>query len=241
MFAPLLDLILPRHCLICDSRSTTLLCYGCQHEYFDCAGTRCTVCAIDLVAGSLANLCGACLKEPPYFDRTVVAANYLPPIDHLVLQLKFGSRLELAQLMAQTIRDQLLQMPEVELPDLIIPLPLGSRRLQERGFNQSMEIARHLAQQIGVDIEPNLLRRIKETLAQSELDIKRRLANVRRAFLIAPDKLGAIENLHVALVDDVMTTGTTLNAAAQELKNAGARKVSNFVFARTPKSRTPPH
>ncbi|WMW80367.1 phosphoribosyltransferase family protein [Undibacterium cyanobacteriorum] len=143
--------------------------------------------------------------------------------------------------MAQTIRDQLLQLPEVEFPDLIIPLPLGSIRLQQRGFNQSMEIARHLAQQIGVDIQPTLLRRIKETLAQSELDTKRRLANVRRAFLISPDKLGAIENLHVALVDDVMTTGTTLNAAAQELKNAGARKVSNFVFARTPKSRTPSH
>lgn len=241
MFAPVLDLILPCHCLICESKSATLLCHGCQNDHFDHSCTRCTVCAIDLVTGNLDNICGTCIKDPPYFDQTVVATNYIPPIDHLVLQLKFNSRLEIAQAMANSIRDQLLRLPEKELPDLIVPLPLGATRLQQRGFNQSMEIARHLAQQLGINLQPHLLRRIKETLAQSELHTKQRQSNVRGAFLTSPSKLDLINKLHIALVDDVMTTGTTLNAAAQELKRAGALKVSNLVFARTPKSRTTKH
>ncbi|MFZ6800943.1 ComF family protein [Undibacterium sp. Di24W] len=173
------------------------------------------------------------MKKRPYFDRTIVACNYKPPIDHLVLALKFGHRLGLAKAFAKELRNQISYMSQEALPDLICPIPLGAQRLAARGFNQSLEIARPLGNDLGIPVRYNLLLRLRDTLQQSSLHPDARHKNVKNAFTVNPEMCSLIRGRHVAIVDDVITTGTTLNEAAKVLKRFGANKVTNFVFART--------
>jgi ComF family protein len=177
-------------------------------------------------------LCGVCLAEPPAFDRTLVAADYALPVDQLVLQLKFGHRLALAPLCARLLRDAVLSHPDVTLPALLCPVPLGSRRLAERGYNQALEIARPLARSMGVALHAQLVVRVHETAAQSSVAPERRQQNIAGAF--AEPDAALVAGRHIGVVDDVMTSGRTLNELAATLKRHGAAQVSNFVFARTP-------
>jgi ComF family protein len=153
---------------------------------------------------------------------------YAAPVDRLVTQLKFGhdpapARV-LGMLMARECRSR-----DWELPGCIVPMPLHPRRLGERGFNQAREIARHLAPRIRVPIEARALHRRRHTLAQSGLTAAERRVNVIDAFSV--DECRVIPQ-HVALLDDVMTTGSTLAAAASALKSAGVRRVDAWVVAR---------
>lgn len=117
-------------------------------------------------------------------------------------------------------------------PDVIAPVPLASKRLTERGYNQAWQIARPLARALNVHSDATLLDRVIHTAPQSRLDLDARRLNVGRAFKVA----GSVQGLHVGIVDDVMTTGATLEALARTLKAAGARRVTNFVALRTPKN-----
>lgn len=177
-------------------------------------------------------LCGVCLADPPAFDRTLVAADYALPVDQLVLQLKFGHRLALAPLCARLLRDAVLSHPDTTLPALLCPVPLGARRLAERGYNQALEIARPLARSMGVALHAQLVVRVHETAAQSSVAPERRQQNIAGAFAV-PDA-ALVAGRHIGVVDDVMTSGRTLNELAATLKRHGAAQVSNFVFARTP-------
>ncbi len=141
----------------------------------------------------------------------------------------------LADLMARCIRDAIITQYQGELPDLLTPVPLNAIRLIERGFNQAQEIGKGLAPQIGIKLEPRLLIRIKQTQAQSSLAFKQRQTNTLHAFTCNLNEVKKIQNQHIGVIDDVMTTGTTLNEIAKTLKRHGARTVTNFVFARTPK------
>jgi ComF family protein len=182
--------------------------------------------------GSGSAICGACIASPPAFDATVAAVDYAAPLDQLVLQLKFGARLALAPWFAQLLRDAVLARASMALPDLLCPVPLGDRRLVERGFNQALEIARPLAASLGVALHPKLAERTLETTAQSGVTPAERANNVRGAFSVAdPDR---VAGRHVGLVDDVMTSGHTLDELAASFKRFGAARVTNFVFARTP-------
>ena len=181
---------------------------------------------------SVATLCGHCLRDGPAFDRTVVAADYAAPLDQLVLQLKFGGRLALAPLLAQLLRDAVLRQPGFVLPALLCPVPLGPQRLAERGFNQALEIARPLARALGVALHPRLAARVHETRAQSSVAPHQRGGNIAHAFALAEPAL--VAGRHVGIVDDVMTSGQTLNELAATFKRHGAARVSNLVFARTP-------
>ena len=184
-----------------------------------------------LTPNSPVSVCGRCLAERPAFDATVVACDYAPPLDQLVLQLKFGARLALAPWFSQMLRDAVLAEPGFRLPDLLCPVPLGPQRLVERGFNQALEIARPLAAALGVPLEPRLAVRLADTRAQSGVAPSERRDNIRDAFEVAA---GQVAGLHVGIVDDVMTSGHTLGELAQEFKRAGAARVTNLVFARTP-------
>jgi ComF family protein len=179
-------------------------------------------------------LCAVCLAAAPEFDATVAAADYGSPLDQLVLQLKFGSRLALAPWFAQMLRDAVLARPGLALPDLLCPVPLGPRRLVERGFNQALEIARPLAASLGIELGARLALRANDTAAQSGVAPAQRRQNVRNAFTVGGDWLARIDGRHVGVVDDVMTSGQTLNELAATLKRSGAARVTNFVFARTP-------
>jgi ComF family protein len=239
----LLSLLLPVSCSLCAARSDELLCPGCAAQFFgsDAAGAadsaeaptvRCPCCANPLPAGAAGQLCGACRSHPPAFDVTLVAADYAMPIDQLVLQLKFGHRLALAPLFARLLRDAVLRQPGFTLPALLCPVPLGPRRLAERGYNQALEIARPLARSLGVALHPRLAVRMRDTVAQSTVAPGQRQQNIAGAFAI-PDA-ALVAGRHIGVVDDVMTSGRTLNELAATLKRHGAARVSNLVFARTP-------
>jgi ComF family protein len=229
----LLPGLLPSSCALCGQRCPGVVCDGCRADAVR-PRTRCRRCAnplppLDAAAG---RDCGACVAAPPAFDATVVAADYQAPFDQLVLQLKFGAGLPLAPWFAALLRDQALRDPATAgaLPDVLAPVPLGRRRLAERGFNQALEVARPLARMLGVALDARLATRVLETAPQSAVAPAARAANVRAAFAVT----ASVAGLHVGIVDDVMTSARTIDALAGALKHAGALRVSNFVVARTP-------
>ena len=204
-------------CLLCAGEGgPELLCAACIAE-LPALPDSCPRCALPSPAAAL---CGSCLNHPPHFDATLALWRYEFPCDGLVQALKYRGRLALAGFFARSLASR--TMPEV---DLIVPMPLHPRRLAERGFNQALEIARHL----GRPIEPRGVLRVKHTLPQTDLPYEERAKNVRGAFLCKLDLSGA----SVAVLDDVMTTGATLNELARALKRAGAARVENLVIART--------
>lgn len=192
---------------------------------------RCAQCANPLPhAMAESAVCGACLKQSPAFDATLVAIDYAAPVDQMVLALKFGGQLALARLLARLLYNAL--PADAAMPDLLLPVPLARERLAGRGFNQSLEIVRHLSQRLAIPFEAALAIRVRETAAQSLLPVSERHKNVRRAFTLDANGLGRIRGRHVGLVDDVMTTGETLGELAAVLKRFGAARVTNLVFAR---------
>jgi ComF family protein len=214
------------------------ICPACDAAYWNEPRLRCTVCAVPLSGlrgrrgGPSRFRCAACTRTPPAFDATLALADYRPPLERLALGLKFHARLAVARefgtRLARLADDDPAGLPA---PDLLAPMPLAHARLVARGFNQAWEIARPLARELGVAASPTLIRRIADTAPQSRLDREARRRNVAQAFRVTQ----RVRGLHVALVDDVMTSGATLEAAAHALKRAGARRVTNFVALRTPK------
>ena len=225
----------PSSCALCGITGDDTLCNGCRAQFFSQAQHRCVQCAIPLreVTAATATRCGGCLKQPPAFDATVVATDYAPPVDRLVLELKFGSQLALAPLFAHMLRDSLLQVHKTALPTWLTAVPLGTQRLAERGFNQALEIARPLSHAIGIKLDPHLTFRLRDTDAQALLHPDERHKNIRRAFAVSNDAIDRVRGQHIGVVDDVITTGETLNEMAATLKRFGAVRVTNFVFART--------
>jgi ComF family protein len=235
----LADALLPGVCALCGGDAGgSQACPACHRQFFGQWRPRCRVCANPLPetghAGAAASvpLCGRCLAQPPAFDATVAAADYALPLDALVLQLKFGGRLALAALFGRVLADAALATPGFARPALLCPVPLGPERLAGRGFNQALEIARPLARQLGVALHPRLARRSHETAAQSLLRPSARRANIAHAFTVADGAL--IAGRHIGVVDDVMTSGQTLNELAATFKRYGAARVTCLVFARTP-------
>ncbi|MBA5688463.1 ComF family protein [Rugamonas apoptosis] len=237
----LLHGLLPTACALCGAACPDTLCAPCTTQFFGAGGdrpARCHLCANPLPAGAEAGtatgpgLCAGCLLHRPAFDATVVAADYAMPLDQLVLQLKFGHRLAHAALFARLLRDAVLERPGFVLPALLCPVPLGPQRLAERGYNQALEIARPLARMLGVALAPRLAWRVHDTLAQSRVAPAQRGRNVVHAFAVADPAL--VAGRHIGIVDDVMTSGSTLQELAATLKRYGAARVSNLVFARTP-------
>ena len=208
-------------CLLCGAETgPELLCAACIAE-LPSLPESCPRCALPSPAAAF---CGSCLNRPPHFDATLSLWRYEFPCDGLVQALKYRARLALAGFFARALASR--PMPEV---DLIVPMPLHPRRLAERGFNQALEIARGLARHLGRPIEPRGVLRVKDTQPQTELPYEERAKNLRGAFLCKLDLSGA----SVAVLDDVMTTGATLNELARALKRAGATRVENLVIART--------
>ena len=170
-------------------------------------------------------LCGACLKHPPAFDRTVAALTYAFPLDRLIPRLKYHGRLAVAPALGGCLAQAVAAHPR---PDRLIAMPLHHARIRERGFNHATEIAREAAKQLGLPLDTSSCQRIRDTPPQMRLKHDARRRNVRGAFSCS----GAVSGQHIALVDDVMTTGTSLEELAATLKRAGAREVSCWVVAR---------
>ena len=220
-------------CFLCRGaleagRASSLLCAACDEDLPRLGDGRCPRCALASPRGAL---CGRCLAHAPAFDATVAALGYRFPADVLVQALKFRGELSLAPLLGALLGAQVARAGPVAL---VLPVPLSSARLRERGFNQSLEIARVAAACVQARLAPRACERLRDTPAQSGLPWAARARNVRGAFACAMDLAG----LSVAVVDDVMTTGATLEELARVLKQAGAARVVNWVVARTDPAET---
>ena len=208
-------------CLLCHAPcGPQAVCHACSGEFQRLAGPLCRQCATPLPHG---RQCGACLAAPPRFDRLIAPFVYAFPIDALIHALKYGRRLIAGQPLAEA-----LAATVDERADLIVPMPLSAARLRERGFNQAHEIARQVARATQIDVAIDLCRRVLEKPPQAMLPWKARARNVRGAFVCDRDLQGA----RIAVVDDVVTTGATLNEIARVLKRAGAAHVSGWSVAR---------
>jgi ComF family protein len=213
-------------CYLCRGASDGTLCAPCSAELPYLPHPRCPSCGLP---GTAATLCGRCLGERPAFDATIAAFAYAFPADVLVQGLKFRSELALARLLANELYAA-IHAASAGAVDLIVPVPLHDARLRERGYNQSMEIARGIASRLDVPLAADACTRVRNTAAQLDLPWKARRENVRGAFSCRQ----ALEGKTVAVVDDVMTTGATLSEVAATLKKFGAARVVNWVVARTP-------
>lgn len=215
--------LLPQDCFVCGQASgDRLLCAACETDLPHLTGPLCPTCALPSAPGTP---CGACLSEPPHFDATFAAFRYAFPVEHVVQELKYRHRLPLAGWLAEALMGHVAATGV----DCIIPLPLSAQRIQERGFNQAQEIARPLARHLGLPLLSDACARVLDSAPQASLPWKERQANIRHAFECRADLNGK----RVAVVDDVMTTGATLNEFARVLKLHGATRVENWVAART--------
>lgn len=222
--AQLLDWVLPHQCFLCGvSTRHGVLCRSCETELPEPVVAACPVCGLPSVSDAV---CGRCLASPPAFDATTAAALYAFPYDRMIRALKYQSRLSLAPYLADFLGQQL----DACSHDLVLAMPLHPNRIRTRGFNQSVEIARVLAQRHGIRLELDRVVRVRDTATQADLPWRERQANMRDAF----ECRGRLDGKRVLVVDDVMTTGASLEALARVLKQAGAVHVHNLVVARTP-------
>lgn len=218
----------PQPCAVCRRWQADRACVDCIAR-FARPRHRCVRCAMPLAAD--VTTCGACLRHPPSVGRTLVAVDYRSPWDGLIASFKFHRRPGLAALFAQRL-EQAVTAQGVPPDCIVIPVPLSEARLRERGYNQSWEIARRLGRRLHLPVEAQLLCRLVDTAHQVGLPREQRLANVAQAFAVDPLRGGQLSGRHVALVDDVMTTGATIEAAAHAVLQAGAVGVEAWVVAR---------
>ena len=234
-----LDWLFPAACVLCTAPGTAL-CDACRRDVTAGLEHGCHRCAIPLPGYGheidSRRSCGRCLRRPPAYDRTLAAARYEAPFDQLIRGLKYGATLAYGPLLADLIHARIVAARAAGWTDidLVVPVPLSRERMAMRGFNQSIEIARIVARHIGRPLDTASVLRIHDTLPQASLPIGARRRNVRGAFFVIDARRSAIDGLRVGVVDDVMTTGATLDELARTLKRAGAATVCNLVAARTP-------
>ena len=212
-------------CVLCRQWSGTRLCSACL-DLSAPTRPRCLRCAMPLATASNADSCPACLREAPPLSRCVAALDYAPPWDGLFQRFKFHQGPELAAalapLLAHAVQRSLSEAPDHTV-DLLLSVPLSSRGLEARGYNQSHELARRLASALALAYEPRALLRIREPSQQARLNKSDRAANVRGSFVLEPQVRLLVKNRRVAVVDDVMTTGATVHELARVLRQASSR------------------
>jgi len=215
--------IWPRTCVLCGAGiASGSACPGCRADLPWLPEAHCPQCAKPTPA---ARTCGDCLAHPPRFDRVQAAFAYAFPVDAVIQRYKYAGQLALGSLLAGS----LAECVDPVGVDLIVPMPLAPARLAERGFNQSLELARVVAARHGLALAPHACRRVKDTPPLAALPWEERAKSIRGAFVCDADLGGRT----VAVVDDVLTTGATMNELARNLRKAGAKTVIALVVART--------
>jgi ComF family protein len=216
---------------MCDTALGDPVCDGCAADFFPVDVHRCRTCALRL-GPAAGDLCGRCLRDPPTFDATITLADYAAPVDGLIVALKFGHRLEVARALGLLLGHRLAAAAPPEA--VVVAVPLAFERQSERGFNQAQEIARVAARRASLQLLANALVRVQHRVPQEGLALDARRRNVRGAFRVTAANESAIAGRAVVVIDDVMTSGSTLEEVARVLKRAGARQVVNATAARTP-------
>ena len=228
--ARLLDAVLPPRCLLCGghARQTLGLCNAC-HADMPRNTCCCQRCALPLEHP--AEECGECLRREPPFTRTWAPFRYAHPLDLLEARFKFRRDLAAGQVLSALMIEAAGADLSAALPERLYCVPLHPDRLRERGFNQALELAKPLARALDLPLDDRALIRSRSTRAQTGLDAKERRRNLQGAFALTP---GIAIPTHVAILDDVMTTGTTLRECAKVLRRAGVPRVDVWALARAP-------
>jgi len=218
-----IQVLFKQNCILCTSatKSKLGLCSDCLNELPYSPTSSCPQCGLS----SNGLMCGSCLNSPPDFDSTHAVLIYAFPIDAMMQRYKYSSMLHLSQMFGQLLAQRI----NLDNVDLIIPMPMHPARLKERGFNQALEIAKILTKNNKEKLDYRRSIRQKLTPPQASLQFKERVKNIKGAFQVNRDLTGK----RVAIVDDVMTTGASLNELAKTLKKAGASHVECWVVART--------
>jgi ComF family protein len=222
--------LIPGTCILCEARTQRHLdlCSGCERD-LPRVSNPCRVCGLPL--GVPAMQCGRCMVAPPPFQRCFAPFLYTWPVDRLINDFKNRNRIILGKVLAQAMaRVWLTETSGAELPDTLLPVPLHKRRLRERGFNQSVEIAEVLADAAHVSMDNRLCRRVRDAAPQKSLNASQRRRNLRDAFVLNREPLGE----RVAIVDDVITTAATVSEIGRLLLSQGALQVEVIALARTP-------
>lgn len=221
--------IFKQKCLLCDADivglqpNTHAACRACLNDLPWHPKTSCPQCGLSSSGTGLnRTVCGSCISSPPDFDATISVFLYDFPIDAMMLRYKYGNMLSLCAFFGQMLSDKVT----TNSVDLIIPMPMHPARIKERGFNQALEIAKVLGKE---KLDYKSAERQKLTPPQASLPLKARVKNIKGAFKVNADLTGK----RIAIVDDVMTTGASLNELAKTLKKAGASHVECWVIART--------
>ena len=215
--------LIPIQCRLCGTFCQgQVLCYACIAE-LPLIEAACPRCALPTFSSQL---CGQCLSKPPEQHASMSLYNYQDPIDRLIADFKFNDKLYLSQFFAEQMVSKLNSRI---LPELLIPIPLHPNRLKQRGYNQSFELAKSLSKYLTIPVSNDYLERIINTQSQSSMPFKQRKENIQHAFRVTDKR----PPKHIALIDDVLTTGHTANAAAKTLKKVGAITIEVWTIART--------
>lgn len=218
---------LPSQCRVCHAWPAQPVCEACVNRFAQ-PQPRCQTCALALPAGL--SQCGVCVKSPPPLDTCLAAVSYAYPWSDLIVGYKFHNHPGLVSAFTLLLRSTPWVEPALDAADAVLPMPLSNQRLQTRGFNQALLLARQLAPD---KTRHRLLLRIKDTPPQSALKRAERLGSVQDAFAVEPLLLQQVKGARLVLVDDVMTSGASLFAAARVLRAAGAAHITGVVIART--------
>jgi len=214
-----------RHCLLCAGRGMQRVCASCRND-LPWNREACTQCARPLADGA-GPLCGACARRTPPFEAAIAAFRYAAPVDQAVQRLKYNADFLAARWLGEALADA-VRAADHPPPDLLLPVPLHSGRLRKRGYNQALELARVLSKQLKIPLQPQLVRRQRATEDQIGKTALERRRNVRKAFTVSAE----VKGQRVALIDDVMTTGSTLAELARACRKAGAASVVVWTVAR---------
>lgn len=222
--------LLPAACVLCGGSGQPPefdLCAACESELV-ANEPACDRCG-DPLAGNIGGVivCGACIRSTPYFHHSFCAFRYSYPIDHLVQALKFHGAVAQGRVLGTLLGRRLLSRASHELPDCIVPMPLSDERFRERGYNQAIELALPVSRILGIALRTDLVVRQRHTREQAALTRKERKKNVQGAFAVK----GAVAKASIAILDDVVTTGSTANELAKVLVRAGARAVQVWAVA----------
>jgi len=231
-----LDAVLPRRCLVCRRGVTAqepgVICGGCWNGIIRIDGPRCPSCGVPFrsdaaLSHSPSHRCGLCREDPPAFTMAISAGVYEGVLADAIRRLKYHKQVRLARALSALLDPVLDLVPPA---DAVLAVPLHPARLREREFNQALHLAAWVSRRLQRPLLPDSLRRIRETTPQTTLDRKHRLKNVRRAFAVRNPH--AVAGLRMILVDDVYTTGATVNECADVLRAAGAGAVYVVTLAR---------
>lgn len=216
--------LLPERCALCMTPDQCGFCANCQ-QLLPAIQVACQHCATPI---AMPGVCGQCQNKASSFEHAIAPFAYQPPISMHIQQLKYHSRLDLAPALAKMLITRVLKCSDV-MPELLVPVPLHERRLFQRGFNQAALIASVVGNLLDIPVQQKLVRRVRDTISQTSLDRASRIKNVRDAFAV----IGQQRYDSVAIIDDVMTSGATVEALAKSLRASGYAKISVWSIAKT--------